>query len=145
MPLATPLATFRAERTTVSQERLLVLVYERLVRDLADADDAMVRSDREAAHCALIHAQDIVAELDAALDPDAWAAAGELSSIYHYLHGRLVQANLAMDREALAEATAAVTPLLDAWTTAWQRLSAAPASPRSEHVLTGAGSIDVAG
>ncbi|UDY37174.1 flagellar export chaperone FliS [Dermatobacter hominis] len=145
MPLATPLATFRAERTTVSQERLLVLVYERLVRDLADADDAMERSDRAAAHAALIHAQDIVAELDAALDETVWAAAGELSSIYHYLHGRLVQANLAMDRAALADATAAVTPLLDAWTTAWQRLSAVPSAATSDHVLTGTGSIDVAG
>ena len=145
MPLATPLATFRAERTTVSQERLLVLVYERLVRDLADADDAMERSDRNAAHAALIPAQDIGAELDAALDDSVWEAAGELSSIYHYLHGRLVQANLAMDRDALAEATAAVVPLLDAWTTAWQRLSAAPTPVTSDHVLTGSGSIDVAG
>jgi flagellar protein FliS len=145
MPLATPLATFRAERTTVSQERLLVLVYERLVRDLSDAGEAMDRSDRAGVHAALIHAQDIVAELDAALDESAWTAAGELSSIYHYLHGRLVQANLGMDRTALDEALAAVLPLLDAWTTAWQRLSAAPTPVAPHRVLAGSGSLDVAG
>jgi flagellar protein FliS len=145
MPLATPLATFRAERTTVSQERLLVLVYERLVRDLADADEAMARSDRAAAHAALIHAQDIVAELDSALDETVWSTAAELSSIYHYLQGRLVQANLHMDETALAEATAAVLPLLDAWTAAWRQLSAAPAPVASARVLTGSGSLDVAG
>lgn len=144
MPLATPLDTFRSERTTVSQERLLVLLYERLARDLADADEAMGRGDRSAVHASLVNAQDIVAELDTALDPTAWAAAGELSSIYHYLHGRLVRANVAMDAEALAEATAAVSPLVEAWTTAWQSVSSAPLAPTAP-TTDGRVSIDVAG
>ena len=64
-----------------------------------------------------------VSELEHALDPSVWGAAGELSSIYLYVQGRLVRAHVAPDRPARAECRDAMDPRRAAWNEAWQQLS----------------------
>jgi flagellar protein FliS len=103
---------------SMSQERLLVLLYERLLRDLDDAVAAMEHRDYEGSHFTLVHAQEIVAELDAALDPGAWEGATGMSQIYSYLLDLLVAANLRKDPRLVQECISLAAPLAEAWTEA---------------------------
>jgi flagellar secretion chaperone FliS len=116
-------ARFSAESAAMTPSRMLVLLYERLIRDLDDAEVSIGTGDRYGANVALLHAQEIVSELERALDPQVWNAAGELSSIYMYVQGRLVRANIAQDLTALAQCREAIEPLRVAWTEAWQQVS----------------------
>lgn len=102
-----------ASRTTASPQRLLCMLYDRLVLDLDRAVDAL-RSG-ESAHAHLIHAQDIVMELLTSLDTTKWDGAARLSSIYVYLHTQLVQANVKRDVAKVVECREHVVPLRDAW------------------------------
>ena len=123
MTLSTPVSRFSAESAAVTPSRMLVLLYDRLLRDLDDAEVSIRTGDRYGSNVALLHAQEIVSELEHALDPTVWSAAGELSSIYLYVQGRLVRANVAQDLSALAECREAIDPLRTAWTEAWQQIS----------------------
>ena len=135
-------AAFRSDEAVVSPVRLLVMLYDRLIRDLDDAEASILSGDRAGASIALLHAQDIVSELESALDPSAWSAAVELSSIYVYLQARLVRANIGQDLDATREARSAIEPLREAWTRIWQDECAAVVRPAESggHVA-----FDVAG
>ena len=112
-----------ASRTTASPERLLCMVYDRLVLDLERATEALAAG--ESPHEHLRHAQDIVHELLVSLDQAAWSGAKSLASVYVYLHTRLVEANVRRDEGAVAECIRLVTPLRDAW-----HAAAAASGPR---------------
>lgn len=122
-------AAYRSKGAEVSPARLLVMLYDRLGRDLDDAEVSIRTDDRPGARFALLHAQEIVTELETALDPAAWSAAVELSSIYVYLQARLVRANVHQDLEAIHECRAAIEPLHEAWTKVWQAETAAIPRP----------------
>ena len=64
--------------STASPATLLIMLYDRLVLDLLRAEAALAEGKRDAANEQLTHAQDIVSELAATLDVNAWdgAAAG---------------------------------------------------------------------
>lgn len=111
-------------RTTASPERLVVLLYQRLVRDLHEAEAAIGRREVETSHGLLVHAQEIIEALDLALDRDAWDGAEGLSSLYTHLHDRLVVANVRKDATIVAECREMVEPLSDAWRDAWGSLAA---------------------
>lgn len=102
-----------ASRTTASPERLLCMVYDRLVLDLERASEAL--HSGASAHEHLMHAQDIVHELLVSLDQKAWSGASSLAGIYVYLHTKLVEANVRRDEALVAECHRLVTPLRDAW------------------------------
>jgi flagellar protein FliS len=118
-----------ASRTTASPQRLLVLVYDRLLLDLERADEAL-RSGTSA-HSHLIHAQDIVMELNTTLDHSVWEGSKGLSSLYTYLFTQLVNANVRRDPALVAECRSLVAPLRDAWHAA-ANASAAPAPTSSD-------------
>lgn len=125
-PLAAAAAKFAADGAgSLSQERLLVMLYERLQRDLQSAADAIRSGQRETAHHALLHAQEIVGELDTALDHDVWEGAGRLSDVYQYLITRMINANMAQDAAAVEDCLRVVTPLADMWSQAWTSVSTA--------------------
>lgn len=127
MALRSPISQFSAESAVVTQQRLLVMLYDRVMRDIDDADAAIRSGDRHACNGALLHAQEIIAELERALDPTIWDAAKELATVYMYVQGRLVRANVAQDLAALDLCRTALGPLRDAWTKAWQ-VGMAPAA-----------------
>lgn len=95
--------------------QLVVKLYERLLLDLHKAKQAMLSNDVEVAHRELVHAQDIVFELDMALDVDAWDGGPALRSIYQHLTSRLVEANVRKDVPIVDECIDVVAPLVDAW------------------------------
>ncbi|MGB3412734.1 MAG: flagellar export chaperone FliS [Microthrixaceae bacterium] len=129
MALRSPISQFHAESAVVTQQRLLVMLYDRVMRDIDDAEAAIRSGDRHASNEALLHAQDIIAELERALDPTVWDAAKELATVYMFVQARLVRANVAQDLVALDDARTALGPLHEAWTKAWQSTLAPSADP----------------
>ena len=130
MRRAEQLQKFKSDGKTVSPERLLVLLYERLGRDCAEADAAILAGDAERRHSALVHAQEIVEELAYAVRPDVWESGDGLLALYQYVLELLVKANITSDRAALAEASGIIAELTDAWRQAYVEL-AAPAGTAS--------------
>ncbi|MFS0854173.1 flagellar export chaperone FliS [Microbacterium sp. 179-I 3D4 NHS] len=115
---------------SASPERLLTMLYDRLLVDIDRAAASQDASDWAAAGTHLTHAQRIVAELSGSLT-DAWEGAGDLRALYTHLTGRLISANIARDRNATAECRDIVAPLRDAWHQAAAATASAPASPTS--------------
>ncbi len=105
-----------------SPQKLLLAVFDRLVKDLAEAAAAIDGNDVEVAHRALVHAQDLVHELNLALEPEVWPAATELGSVYQHVLDLLVEANLSKSVELVRECQDLVVPLAETWHEAHRNL-----------------------
>jgi len=127
--------------TTASPGRLLVMLYDRLVLDLQRAEAEQREGNRGGAAPHLLHAQDIVHELAATLDLEAWDGARRLMSVYTFLLTELVAANVAGDADRTAACRELVEPLRDAWYQAAQEV-AVTATPL-EVVARPAGALGV--
>lgn len=115
---------------SASPERLLTMLYDRLLVDVDRATAAQEASDWAAAGTHLTHAQQIVAELSGSLT-DGWDGAADLRAVYTYLTGRLISANIARDLVATAECRALIAPLRAAWHQAAAETSATAPAPSS--------------
>jgi flagellar secretion chaperone FliS len=100
---------------TASPGRLLVMLYERLVLDLARAETALRAGDRETGANRLLHAQEIVMELQSSLNLSVWDGAAGLGAVYGFLLTELITANVRADADRAASCRELVEPLLDAW------------------------------
>ncbi len=101
--------------STASPGKLLIMLYDRLVMDLFQGEEALRNGDREQANDKINHAQEIILELRATLDVDAWAGAVGLASLYGFLLTELIQANIKRDADKVASCRGLVEPLRDAW------------------------------
>lgn len=104
--------------TTASPSQLVVLLYNRLVKDLSLALVGLERRDIEGSHRALRHAQEIVSELSCSLDLEVWPEGEGLLALYDYVQDRLVHANVTKSAALVAEVIDLVEPLRDAFTQA---------------------------
>lgn len=95
--------------------RLLVMLYDRLQIDLERAEEAIAGGSVEAAHRALVHAQEIVFELKLALDVTVWPEGQALDDIYEYLLRQLVVANTTKSAAVVHECQGIVAPLAESW------------------------------
>lgn len=98
-----------------SKPQLLVGLYERLLTDLERAIGALDGGEIEAAHNNLIHAQEIVHELNLALDVDAWETARNLRAIYEHVTILLVEANTTKRADPVRQSLTLLEPLCEAW------------------------------
>ena len=120
---------YKADGMAVSSpQKLVVLIYDRLARDLGTALAAIEARNVEGAHKALVNAQDLVFELQMALDADLWEGARDLAAIYDYLLGLLVAANLKKSAEQVQRCVEIVSPLRESWTEAYQMIQRGDAS-----------------
>ena len=116
MAVNDPRARYVADAvTTASPARLLVMLYDRLVLDCEQGEQAMRAGNRHEANQRLQHAQDIVIELLSSLDTEAWSGGPALASLYNFVSTELVQANIAADPGKVAACRALIEPLRDAW------------------------------
>jgi flagellar protein FliS len=107
---------YEGAAVSTTPERLITMLYDRLVRDLTGAEEAIRVGARDLSNEQLVHAQEIVFELLSALDESKpWAGAAALSSLYTWLLGELVQANLQQDALRVATCRELVEPLAQAW------------------------------
>ncbi len=100
---------------TASPGKLLLMLYDRLVLDLMQGEEAVRAGDREQAHERLTHAQEIIMELRISLDVEAWSGAPALANLYGYLLTELIGANIGQDAERVASCRTLVEPLRDTW------------------------------
>ena len=101
--------------TTANPSRLLVMLYDRLVLDVQRAVDLQNAGDFVAAGQQLMHAQEIVLELNSSLRQDVWEGAAQLASIYTWLHTELVRANVERNAKVTEDCLGVITPLAAAW------------------------------
>ena len=100
---------------TASPQRILVMLYDRLVLDLERAEMALDTGDRTQAAAQIQHAQDIVFELRESLRVDAWEGGPRLAALYSWMITELVQAGVKRDRNRVAACRQIAEPLRDAW------------------------------
>ncbi len=109
---------------TASPARLLVMLYERLVRDLVAAERALQDRHFARVNDELQHAQQIVLELRTSLDTSAWSGGPSLEALYTFLHAELVTANVEKSLPRVVACREIIEPLRDAWQQAAQSVSA---------------------
>lgn len=108
-------ARYQAEAVmSAPPERLLTMLFDRLVLDLERGEAAQRAGDWEDANAQLQHAQAIVAELNASLT-DAWDGSADLRALYTFVTTTLVRANVGRDPERTRACRDLVSPLRDAW------------------------------
>ena len=101
--------------STVPPAKLVTMLYDALVRDLDLAQAALAARDLQTTHERLIHAQEIVLELQSGLDVDKWEGGAGLMSLYSFLHRALVDANVRKDVSVIVQVRETVEPLRQAW------------------------------
>jgi flagellar protein FliS len=101
---------------TVSPSRLVTMLYDALVKDLVLAEDTLNESrDLRVVNDRLVHAQQIITELQSGLDTTKWEGGPALDRLYTFLHGELVKANVEKNAMRIASCRLLVEPLRQAW------------------------------
>ena len=100
---------------TASPAKLLVMLLDRLVLDLVNAEKYSTAGNYEQMGTELQHAQDIILELRTSLDVSAWSGGQGLCDLYTWLFGELVTANIKRDTVRIATCRGIIEPLRDAW------------------------------
>lgn len=109
--------------------RIVVMCFDRLQRDLAEAITAIEARDHYQANAALCHAQDLITELALMVDADAWEHTGALLALYDYLLRLLPVANMKKDLGRVNEAMRHIVQLGSAFREAERSMAAHPVAP----------------
>mgnify|MGYP001556016134 CR=1 FL=1 len=101
---------------SISAEKLIVLMYEKMADDLLEARRAIAAGDRVRTADRITHSQKIIAELRSALDH---AVGGEISrnleALYDFLFLEHLEILLDRDVRRVDNCLAVISPLLEAW------------------------------
>ena len=101
---------------TASPLQLIVMLYDGALRFIEAGRDAMARRDLFEQNQQLQKAQNIVSELTASLDlQKGGEVAANLFSLFTFVSGRLVSANIEDDPHYLDEAVKVLAPLRESW------------------------------
>ncbi len=104
------------EISTVSQVKLIVMLFDGAVRFLGIAMENMTPRKYDVVNQNIIKAQDIVTELLLSLNmEEGKEVANNLMSIYIYLKKRLLEANMKKDKKILEECTKILKELKSSW------------------------------
>jgi flagellar protein FliS len=105
-----------ASVNTASPGKLLIMLYDGLIRFLEQAKEAIIAGQVETAHKKLIRCQDIVLELRSTLDHEkAPELCDNLAALYTYMYSKLVDANRTKDVSHLNEIAPMIKELRDAF------------------------------
>jgi flagellar protein FliS len=100
---------------TLTPARLVTMMYDTLVSDLAIAETAIADGDKYLANQRLVRAQRIVLELRSSLKPELWSGGQRLNALYNYWLQEIVQANIKKDASRLVACRAQIEPIREAW------------------------------
>ena len=116
MPASRARSTYLANAVAgAPRERLLTMLYDALLNNIAVAEDAMERKDFYTLNERLLRAEEIVLVLRGSLKPEIWSGGPALMSIYDYVYKLLVRGNVHKDAGALSDARRVLEPLQAAW------------------------------
>lgn len=104
------------ELSTVSQGKLIVMLYEGAIRFLNLAVEKMEPKTYDVVNINILKCQDIISELMSSLNmEDGGKMSSDLLSIYIYMKKRLIEANMNKDTKILKEIIGYLTNLKTAW------------------------------
>ena len=107
---------------TASPTTRLLMLLDRLSRDMYQAELAFDANNVEARNKALTHAQEIVLNLRDSLRVDIWDGAAQLSRIYGFIYSELVFANINSDVTRFLRANKMLIEIIQAWKSAAKKL-----------------------
>ena len=111
---------------TASPGKLIVLLYQGAIRAMKQGIDLIEKKDFEGKGNALIKAQDIIMELNLALDMDIGGdISHSLRQLYLYIYKRLLDANMELNVDYIEESIRLMENLLSAWEQAVQETEGA--------------------
>ncbi len=102
-----------------SPEELTLMLYNGCLRFIRQAKEAVDLKDIPATHESILRAQEILQELSSSLDMRYEISQG-WSEIYAYMLHRLVEANIAKDKNILEEVEVLALSFRDTWVEAMQ-------------------------
>lgn len=115
---------------TASPAVLVLMIYDRALRSLVQVQQATLPDDVEMVNRELQRVQDLVTELQLALDYERGGdIAPQLSALYGFCLDRLVEANVRKDLSIVEEVRSVLAGLRDAWDQACVRSAALAATP----------------
>ena len=115
----------RVDIETSSQGKLIVMLFNGAIQRAEEAGRQIAAGNNNRAHEHLVRAQDILAELRSALNPQAGEIALQLGRVYEYLNHLLVRANIRKDAQPLQECLAYLRELRDTWEKVFQEVETA--------------------
>ena len=119
----------RAAVGTMDQGKLIVMLYDGAIRHIKVALKHMAAGKIEEVHNSLVKSKNIVSELMVSLNMEKGGEiAKNLQSLYTYIFGQLIEANMHKKSEPAQEALALLQQLREAWIEVGQK-SAPPQKP----------------
>jgi flagellar protein FliS len=112
-----PLTAYKnASVNTAQPGKLLIMLYDGLLRFLDQSKEAIAKGDVESSHLTLIRCQDIVLELRLTLDHEKSPELCEnLEALYTFMYTKLVDANRLKESSHLDEIRPTIVELRDAF------------------------------
>jgi flagellar protein FliS len=101
----------------------LVMLFDKMIFELGQADGGFERGDLKAVNDGLCRAQDILLALRGTLRTDIWPGANDLSQLYFALYKELLDANLKKNRAQAQRVLVVVQDLAEAWRRAGEQES----------------------
>ena len=102
---------------TADQGRLIVMLYERAIFSLKQAQEKIVAGDYYQRNQLILKAQNIILELMNTLNFEAGKIAYSLQSLYNYMIRRLILADQTSDQQIIQEVIKILSELKEAWET----------------------------
>ena len=100
---------------TASRGKLILMLYQGAINSLKKSVELLDKKDYMGKGDCIIKAQDIIMELNLALDMSAGDIARSLRSLYIYMYRRLIDANFHKDPVPIHEAIRIMSNLYEAW------------------------------
>ncbi|MCU0825671.1 MAG: flagellar export chaperone FliS [Leptospira sp.] len=120
------------EISTVSQVKLIVMLFDGAIRFLGVAKDNMTPRKYDLVNRNIIKTQDIITELLLSLNmEEGKEVANNLLSLYIYLKKRLLEANMKKDNSIIEECIKILTELKTSWEELDKKEGAAPEKPQT--------------
>ena len=105
----------KTQVSTASQGELLLMLFDGAMKFGRQGKELIEKKEFAAANEKLQRTQDIVNELISSLNMDTGEIAQNLYQLYHFIHDRLVEANIKKDTALLDEALQMLNELRDTW------------------------------
>jgi flagellar protein FliS len=100
---------------TATPAARLNMLFDKMIFELAQADNGFEGGDLKAVNDGLCRAQDILLALRGTLRTDVWDGANDLSQLYFALYKELLDANMQKNRSQAQRVLAVVQDLAEAW------------------------------
>lgn len=111
------------EVQTSSPEKLILLLYDEVIKCLNRAKIKIESKDGEETNRLLLKTQKIIRELMCSLNLEVGEISTRWYSLYEYIYQRLIQANIEKNLKIIEEILSLLKPLREAWIKAMEEVN----------------------